>query len=93
MRVGIPHPNEKRVVFPTPFPTHPPQLRADGSAWVSRYARGGSARAVSARRFYVAVDALGGHLASNGAAPYPAAKVPKLLATLDEAVAQLDKEG
>jgi hypothetical protein len=60
---------------------------------VSKYARGGSARAVSARRFYIAVDALGGHLAANGAAPFPAAKVPKLLNTIEEAVSQLDKEG
>ena len=33
-------------------------LRKDGSAWVSKYARGGSARKLSARRFYIAVDAL-----------------------------------
>ncbi len=38
---------------------HPTQLlRKDGSAWVSKYARGGSARKLSARRFYIAVDAL-----------------------------------
>ncbi len=33
-------------------------LRKDGSTWVSKYARGGSARKLSARRFYIAVDAL-----------------------------------
>lgn len=41
-------------------------LKTDGLAWVSKYARGGSVRKQSARRFYVAVDAIVGHLASNG---------------------------
>lgn len=68
------------------------KLRADGAAWVSKYARGGSARAPSARTFYIAVDAIMGHLAANGAAPFPAAKAPKLAASVDGAVALLDKE-
>ena len=42
------------------------RLKAEGPAWVSKYARGGSARKLSARKMYIAVDALQGHLASNG---------------------------
>lgn len=34
--------------------------------WVSRYARGGSARKASARKVYVVIDAVSGHLAANG---------------------------
>lgn len=50
-------------------------LKIDGSTWVSKYARGGSARSQSARNMYIAVDAVQGYLASNGwvavcAAPY-----------------------
>jgi len=41
-------------------------LKREGQDWVSKYARGGSARTASARRFYTAVDSLLGHLASNG---------------------------
>lgn len=41
-------------------------LKTESSEWVSKYARGGSARKESARRMYIAVDALIGHLASNG---------------------------
>ena len=33
---------------------------------MSKYARGGSVRSQSARRMYIAVDALLGHFASNG---------------------------
>ena len=66
-------------------------LRADGGAWVAKYARGGSARAPSARKFYIAVDAIMGHLAANGAAPFPAAKAPKLAASVADVVALLDK--
>lgn len=62
-------------------------LRKDGSAWVSRYARGGSARKLSARRFYIAVDALQGHLASNGMAPFPKNKLPVLLSNVAQAEA------
>ena len=36
------------------------------------------------RRCYISVDALQGHLAANGAAPYPASKAAKLLAGLDD---------
>ncbi len=41
-------------------------LKSDGFTWVSKYARGGSARTQSARRMYIAVDSVVGHLASNG---------------------------
>jgi hypothetical protein len=64
-------------------------LRADGQAWVSKYARGGSARTASARKFYVAVDALQGHFASNGLAPLPAPKVAKLRADVGATLALL----
>lgn len=41
-------------------------IKTEGADWVSKYARGGSARSDSARRMYIAVDALIGHLAANG---------------------------
>ena len=41
-------------------------LKGDGLTWVSKYARGGSVRKQSARAMYNAVDAVVGHLASNG---------------------------
>jgi hypothetical protein len=41
-------------------------LKTDSANWVSQYARGGSARKLSARTFYNAVDAVSGHIASNG---------------------------
>ena len=43
------------------------------------------------RRFYISVDALQGHLAANGAAPYPASKAAKLLAGLDDVEGLLSK--
>lgn len=46
-------------------------LKKDGLDWVSKYARGGSARKVSARTFYIAIDAIQGHVASSGYAPFP----------------------
>jgi hypothetical protein len=59
-------------------------LKADGATWVSKYARGGSARKLSARKFYIVVDAVQGHLASNGFAPYPRQKMTKLLGNIEE---------
>lgn len=41
-------------------------LKKEGQDWVSKYARGGSARTTSARKLYIAVDGILGHLASNG---------------------------
>lgn len=43
-------------------------IKAEGSKWVSKYARGGSARKQSARKFYIVIDALQGHFAANGCA-------------------------
>jgi hypothetical protein len=60
------------------------QLKADGPVWVSKYARGGSARTLSARRFYIAVDAVEGHLASNGLAPFPRNKLEKLKTDIED---------
>jgi hypothetical protein len=59
------------------------QLRADCQKWASSYARGGSARSQSARSMYVAVDAVMGHLASNGVAPLPSAKLREVGASLE----------
>mmetsp|Transcript_34660 Transcript_34660/g.88690 ORF Transcript_34660/g.88690 Transcript_34660/m.88690 type:complete len:227 (-) Transcript_34660:63-743(-) len=56
----------------------------DGNTWVSRYARGGNVRKVSARAFYVGVDSLQGHFAQNGLAPYPKTKIPKLLEDMNK---------
>ncbi len=67
-------------------------LRKDGATWVAKYARGGSARKVSARRMYIAIDALQGHLASNGFAPFPKNKVPVLLGNVQQSQ-QLLAEG
>ncbi len=41
-------------------------IKLDGLTWVSKYARGGSARKQSARKMYTAVDAVVGHVAANG---------------------------
>ncbi|GBF99371.1 hypothetical protein Rsub_12175 [Raphidocelis subcapitata] len=60
-------------------------VKGEAQAWVTKYARGGSVRKQSARRFYVAVDAVLGHLASNGLAPFPASKIKVVRATLEEA--------
>jgi len=67
-------------------------LKATGVAWAAKYARGGSARQPSARRAYIAVDAIQGHLAANGAAPFPASKAVKLVVALDD-VEKLLAEG
>jgi len=53
-------------------------LKKDGQEWVSKYARGGSARTISARKFYIAVDQVQGHLAFNGLTPFPKNKVAKV---------------
>lgn len=65
-----------------PFDPERPKLvksiKADGASWASKYARGGSARKLSARKFYIVVDALQGHITSNGFAPLPSAKAQLL---------------
>lgn len=58
-------------------------LKKEGPEWVSKYARGGSARKQSARKFYIVVDSLSGHFASNGYAPLPYAKKNQLFANID----------
>ena len=58
-------------------------LKKESLDWVSKYARGGSARAKSARTLYVVVDAVQGHLASNGYAPFPRMKATKLVEQVD----------
>lgn len=41
-------------------------VKADSTTWVSKYARGGSARKESSRRMYIAVDSVIGHISANG---------------------------
>ncbi|KAK9806731.1 hypothetical protein WJX72_000866 [[Myrmecia] bisecta] len=67
-------------------------LKKDGAAWASKYARGGSARKLSARRFYISIDALQGHIASNGFAPFPKQKLAVILKNWEE-TKQLLAEG
>eukprot|EP01023_Acetabularia_acetabulum_P050664 TRINITY_DN54_c1_g1_i2.p1 TRINITY_DN54_c1_g1~~TRINITY_DN54_c1_g1_i2.p1 ORF type:complete len:226 (-),score=38.84 TRINITY_DN54_c1_g1_i2:165-842(-) len=64
-------------------------IKSDGGVWVSKYARGGSARKDSARRMYIIVDALGGFFAQSGAAPLPAAKARTIRSGLEEVRATL----
>lgn len=64
-------------------------LKADAQQWVTKYARGGSVRKQSARRVYVAVDAVLGWLASNGLAPFPASKAKNVRATVEEGLGLL----
>ena len=59
-------------------------IKTQGQSWVSKYARGGSARTASARQFYIAIDAVGGHVAANGLAPFPKNKVPKVVKDVTE---------
>lgn len=60
-------------------------IKTDSSSWVSKYARGGSARTQSARKFYSAVDSVLGHLTSNGLAPFPARKRAVVQKNIDDA--------
>ncbi|KAK9789928.1 hypothetical protein WJX73_007486 [Symbiochloris irregularis] len=60
-------------------------LKQEGGEWASKYARGGNARKQSARKFYIAYDALLGHLVTSGMAPMPQAKLNKVLQNVDEA--------
>lgn len=65
------------------------QLKGDAATWVSKYAPGGSARKLSARRMYVAVDAVMGHIANAGLAPLPGGKFKVVEASMKDAVAFL----
>lgn len=60
-------------------------LKSDARLWTSKYARGGSVRKPSARKIYIVVDALQGHLTSNGYAPFPKTKMTKLLNDISDA--------
>ena len=62
------------------------ELKKEGQQWVSKYARGGSARTLSARKFYIAVDQVQGHLAFNGYAPFPKNKIAKVEGDITEAL-------
>ncbi|KAI8471916.1 MAG: photosystem II Pbs27-domain-containing protein [Monoraphidium minutum] len=64
-------------------------IKADSQAWVTKYARGGSVRKQSARRFYIAVDAVLGFFASNGLAPFPPRKAATVRTAIDETKALL----
>jgi hypothetical protein len=66
-------------------------LKVDGSTWVSKYARGGSAKTQSARNMYIAVDAVQGYMASNGLAPFPGSKAKLVRETLGKSLAFLDE--
>ena len=66
------------------------KIKKEGTEWVSKYARGGSARTQSARRLYIAVDGVVGFLASNGLAPFPKAKITSTLSVIEQAKALLD---
>jgi hypothetical protein len=66
-------------------------LKKESLNWVSKYARGGSARTVSARKIYVAVDAIQGHLASNGFAPFPKNKSERVLQDIQDALSLLEQ--
>lgn len=66
-------------------------LKTEGSTWVSKYARGGSARSQSARNMYIAVDAVQGYLASNGLAPMPKSKARVVEETMSKALAFLSE--
>mmetsp|Transcript_2723 Transcript_2723/g.6012 ORF Transcript_2723/g.6012 Transcript_2723/m.6012 type:complete len:224 (+) Transcript_2723:156-827(+) len=65
------------------------KLKVDANSWVSKYARGGNVRSLSARKLYIAVDGVTGFLASNGLAPFPNAKAKLVMANLEESRAFL----
>lgn len=66
-------------------------IKSEGKTWIARHARGGSAPGQAAKRMYVAVDAVIGHLTANGAAPLPAAKVRFVRQTLNEVEGLLEQ--
>lgn len=59
-------------------------MKTDGKKWIAAHARGGSAPGQAAKRMYVAVDAVTGHITANGAAPLPPNKVKFVTKTLKE---------
>mmetsp|Transcript_27011 Transcript_27011/g.37297 ORF Transcript_27011/g.37297 Transcript_27011/m.37297 type:complete len:225 (-) Transcript_27011:137-811(-) len=54
------------------------ELQKEGNYWVSLYAPGGSSKKESGRAFYVALDALLGHIAFNGLAPMRGTMVSRI---------------
>lgn len=66
-------------------------IKKDGAAWVSKYARGGSARKESARGFYILLNEVIGHLSSNGLAPMASKQRNLVLADLDKAYARIQE--
>lgn len=65
-------------------------MKTDGKKWIAAHARGGSAPGQAAKRMYVAVDAVTGHITANGAAPLPPNKVKFVTKTLKEVEAFLE---
>ncbi|KAK9819323.1 hypothetical protein WJX74_006254 [Apatococcus lobatus] len=64
-------------------------IKENGRQWAGKYAPGGSARKLSARKFYIAVDAVQGHLVSYGMSPYPKARISKIQDSIDQTRALL----
>jgi hypothetical protein len=60
------------------------EVKTGGKAWIAAHAKGGSAPGQAAKRMYVAVDAVTGHVNSNGAAPLPKQKAKFVAQTLEE---------
>jgi hypothetical protein len=59
-------------------------VKREGKKWIAAHARGGSAPGQAAKRMYVAVDAVTGHITANGAAPLPPNKIKFVTKTLQE---------
>ena len=66
-------------------------IQDDGKTWVSKYAKGGSARLESAQKFYVVVDSLLGHFASQGYAPLQKVQRDKIQSGIDNTAALVTK--
>ncbi|KAK9835261.1 hypothetical protein WJX84_001454 [Apatococcus fuscideae] len=66
-------------------------IKENARQWAGKYAPGGSARKLSARKFYIAVDAVNGHLVAYGLSPYPKNRVPKIQDSIDQTRALLQQ--
>jgi Photosystem II Pbs27 len=62
-------------------------IQTDGKKWIAAHAKGGSAPSQAAKRMYVAVDAVVGHVTANGAAPLPKSKINFVNETLGQVCA------
>ena len=67
-------------------------FKVESKKWIGAHAKGGSAPGQAAKRMYVAVDAVAGHIASNGAAPLPKTKVAFVKKTLAEVELLLEQD-